>query len=157
GTTEAQRTQRRPKRQNQEVRTMLPGITLSSVFFVPLWFPVFAANEPSFPRGPGFYFDLLKLIPVVIVYLLWVRTCWWVDTDAKKHKLARLSWNPILLGCGLLGLLIVWLLPLFWLSFLGLLALYVAPALIYVNQRNQEVSEEDKVLTKRHLWLLAEH
>src|SRR5262249_33276663 len=46
---------------------------------------------------------------------------------------------------------------LFWLSFLGLLALYVAPALIYVNQRNQEVSEEDKVLTKRHLWLLAEH
>src|SRR5262249_1579823 len=104
--------------------------SLSSVFSVssvPLWFDLFA--EVSFPLGPGFYFNLFKLVPLLVVSLCWVRTCWWVNEDAAELDIPRSTWNPLLLGCGLAGLLVVWLLPVFWLSFLVLAGLYLTPSL----------------------------
>jgi type II secretory ATPase GspE/PulE/Tfp pilus assembly ATPase PilB-like protein len=123
---------------------------LPSVFSVPLWFVFFAA-DPTFPRGPGFYFDPIKIALVLFIYLIWVRTCFWVDRDANLYKLPRPTWNPVLLFCGLGGLLVVWLLPWFWLSFGVLLLLYLSPTLAYVSVRNEKAEEEDKVLTRRHL------
>src|SRR5260370_27369400 len=70
-------------------------------FFLPQ--PALAA-DPSFPRGAGLYFSLFKLIPLLLVYLAWVRTCWWVDTDARALKLPAEVWNPTLFFCGLAGL-----------------------------------------------------
>src|SRR5438445_4945733 len=47
--------------------------------------PAFAAaDEATFPRGSGMYFNLLKMVPLLIVYLGWVRTCFWVDQDSRK-------------------------------------------------------------------------
>jgi general secretion pathway protein E len=118
--------------------------------------PAFAAaDEPSFPRGSGLYFNVLKMLPLLIVYLFWIRTCFWVDQDSRKLELPTTTWNPLLFGCGLLGLLVVWLLPWFWMSWLVLLCLYVVPSVAYANLRNQLVPEEFKVLTKRHLRKLA--
>src|SRR5262245_39704387 len=105
----------------------------------------------TFPRGPGLYYHPVKLVAVLVVYLCWVKTCWWVDTDAKALKLPRKTWNPVLLGCGLFGLLVVWVLPWFWLSFSVLVLLYFGATLTYVAIRNEEVEPEDKVLTIRHL------
>jgi type II secretory ATPase GspE/PulE/Tfp pilus assembly ATPase PilB-like protein len=126
--------------------TLIPChlVTLSSA-------PAFLAQTAAFPRGPGFYFGLAKLVPLVLVYFCWVRTCWWVDQDTRQLKLPPDLWNPILLGCGILGLGIVWFLPWFWLSFLMLLALYLTPSLAYVNLRNGVVEEADRVLTWRHI------
>jgi type II secretory ATPase GspE/PulE/Tfp pilus assembly ATPase PilB-like protein len=109
----------------------------------------------NFPRGEGFYFNILKLLPLLIVYLFWVRICWWADQDARYLKLSHETWNPILLGCGVLGLVIVWVFPWFLLSFPILLALFLGPALAYINLRNGVVGEEQKVLTPRHLRQLA--
>jgi type II secretory ATPase GspE/PulE/Tfp pilus assembly ATPase PilB-like protein len=109
----------------------------------------------NFPRGEGFYFNILKLLPLLIVYLFWVRICWWADQDARFLKLSHETWNPILLGCGVLGLVIVWVFPWFLLSFPILLALFLGPALAYINLRNGIVGEEQKVLTPRHLRQLA--
>src|SRR5437763_16780272 len=86
---------------------------------------LFAAG-PSFPRGPGLYFSPLKLLALLAVYLCWVRTCWWVDQDARELKLPRKTWNPLLFGAGMFGLLVVWVLPTFWLAFGVLLLLYLA-------------------------------
>jgi type II secretory ATPase GspE/PulE/Tfp pilus assembly ATPase PilB-like protein len=58
------------------------------------------------------------------------------------------------LVCGLGGLLVVWLLPWFWVSLGLLLLLVLAPALAYVSVRNDKAEEEDKVLTRRHVRLL---
>ena len=56
----------------------------------------------------------LKLLPLLVVYLVWVRTCWWVDQRRPASSSCRTRlWNPILLGCGVLGLLVVWLFPWF--------------------------------------------
>src|ERR1700686_2484444 len=69
---------------------------LSSVFCL-LDFPnlAAAADAPSFPRGSGMYFSLLKLFPLLLVYFCWVRTCWWVDQDARQLELPTTTWNPL--------------------------------------------------------------
>jgi type II secretory ATPase GspE/PulE/Tfp pilus assembly ATPase PilB-like protein len=118
--------------------------------------PVFAGSEQMFPRGQGFYFSILKLVPLLIVYLFWVRICWWADQDARKLKLPHETWNPILLGAGVLGLVVVFAFPWFVLSLPILLALFLGPTLAYVNLRNGVVPEGQKVLTARHLRSLAE-
>lgn len=117
--------------------------------------PSFLLLLDSFPRGPGFYFHPVKLLAVAVVYLAWVRTCWWVDQDCREQGLPTAQWNPLLLGGGLVGLLLVWALPVFPASFLGLLVLYLAPTLFYVRIRNDRVDEAEKVLTTRHLTKLA--
>jgi type II secretory ATPase GspE/PulE/Tfp pilus assembly ATPase PilB-like protein len=116
---------------------------------------LFFAADQTFPRGPGLYFDPIKIGVVIVIYLMWARTCWWVDQDARQLSLPRLTWNPLVLACGLGGLLAVWVLPWFWLSLGILLALYLTPTLAYVNFRNEKAGDDDKVLTRRHLRLLA--
>jgi general secretion pathway protein E len=115
--------------------------------------PVFAA-EASFPRGAGMYFHPAKLILVLLVYFAWLRTSWWVHRDCQTMKLPAEMWNPILLGCGIAGLLSVWIFPLFVLGFLVLVVLYLAPTLAYVSVRNEKATEEQRVLTPQHLHKL---
>jgi type II secretory ATPase GspE/PulE/Tfp pilus assembly ATPase PilB-like protein len=112
------------------------------------------ADQP-FPRGPGFYFSPVKWLLVLVVYLAWIRTCWWVDQDCRLVGMPALIWNPVLLGCGALGMLLVWSLPFFVIGYLGLLVLYLAPTLVYVGIRNDKVPAEERVLTPRHLRQLA--
>src|SRR5262249_12135840 len=47
----------------------------------------------------------------------------------------------------LLGLVVVWSLPWFWLSFTIVLLLYLSPTLLYVHVRNQHVKEPRRLLT----------
>jgi type II secretory ATPase GspE/PulE/Tfp pilus assembly ATPase PilB-like protein len=105
----------------------------------------------AFPRGPGFYFSLGKLLLVLAVYLLWVRTCWWVNEDARDLALPADVWGPAVLAAGVVGLLLVWIIPLFWVSFPLLVLLYAAPSLAYVSTRNDAVRPDQRVLTRRHL------
>ncbi|HEY7425702.1 MAG TPA: GspE/PulE family protein [Gemmataceae bacterium] len=115
--------------------------------------PVFAA-ESVFPRGPGFYFHPVKLLLLLAVYFAWLRTCWWVYSDCQGLKLPGELWNPLVLGCGLAGLLFVWLLPWFWVGLVVLIVLFLAPTLSYVSVRNDKVAPEQRVLTPRHLRAL---
>jgi len=116
--------------------------------------PLWAAD--LFPRGEGYYFNLLNLIVLIILYLCWVRTCAWVDEDARQLHIPSVPWNPLMLGSGIIGMLVVWLLPWFWISVPILLILYLTPSLIYANVRNQQVPEEERVLTEEHFKRLAE-
>ncbi len=108
-------------------------------------------GAPSFPRGPGFYFHPVKFALLLAFYLCWVKTCWWVDQDAKDNKLSRKTWNPVLFAGGLIGLLVVWALPMFWLSFAILLLLFTASSLGYVAVRNEKVDADEQVLTPKHI------
>ena len=68
--------------------------------------PASASGADTFPRGPGLYFHPLKLIALFVVYLCWIRTCWWVDQDTKALRLGREGWNALLLGCALGGVIV---------------------------------------------------
>jgi type II secretory ATPase GspE/PulE/Tfp pilus assembly ATPase PilB-like protein len=113
-----------------------------------------ALADEVFPRGPGLYFSVPRLLLVLIVYLCWVRTCGWVDQDSRESHMPTVMWNTILIGCGALGLLLVWLSwsPVaFWIMLPALLLCYVTPFAVYVTQRNQKVPVDRQVFTRRHL------
>ena len=126
------------------------------VAFLFLGIPSFAFGADTFPRGAGFYFSVPKLLALLLVYICWVRTCTWVDKDSRSLGLTVDLWNGLLLAGAAVGLLIVWVLPFFLASFVLFVVLYLTPTLMYVSLRNQKVSEDDKVLTARHLKGLAE-
>jgi general secretion pathway protein E len=109
----------------------------------------------DFPHGPGLYFHPMKLLLVVVVYLAWVATCAWVDRDCKVVRADPNIWNPVMLGCGVVGLLMTWLVPVFLVSFLILLVLYLAPSIYYVVYRNEKVPPPLRVLTARHFRILG--
>src|SRR5262249_5951754 len=125
------------------------GVAVSEPIMSPS--PLLATVE----RGPGLYLDLWKLLAVTVVYISWLRTCWWVDRDSRMVGLPAPLWNVVLLACGGAGLVVFWALPIFWAAFLALVALYLAPTLIYVGKRNELVPDELKVLTPNHLRKLA--
>jgi type II secretory ATPase GspE/PulE/Tfp pilus assembly ATPase PilB-like protein len=115
-----------------------------------------AAAEATFPRGPGFYFSLPKLATFVLIYLMWLSTCNWVNHDASEVGLPADRWNLAMVSGAMLGMLMVWLVDSFLASLLFLWVLYLSPSLAYVYTRNQRVKPEERVLTERHLKELAQ-
>jgi general secretion pathway protein E len=109
----------------------------------------------AFPRGPGLYFHPLKFLLVLVIYFIWVRTCFWVNEDCQQVDQPTEKWNPMLLASGLVGLFVVLFVPVFWASLFALVTLFLAPTLLYVATRNELVPEEERVLTPRHLKQVA--
>jgi general secretion pathway protein E len=118
--------------------------------------PGILAQMPNMRRGPGMYLNLFKFIPVMIVYLLWAWTTDWVEHDTHELNNTRFAvWNSAIFASGVLGLLLVLAIPIYFLG-LGLLLLaYFVPLLTYVYVRNQTVPDDQKVLTPYHFGELA--
>jgi type II secretory ATPase GspE/PulE/Tfp pilus assembly ATPase PilB-like protein len=119
--------------------------------------PVLVAQVPHMSSGDkGFYLNLFKFIPVVLIYLLWTRTTDWVQHDTNELNNLKFGlWNSAVFFSGVLGLLLVFAIPIYFLG-LGLLLLaYFIPLLTYVYSRNQMVSDDQKVLTAFHLGEVA--
>ncbi|MFO0967055.1 MAG: GspE/PulE family protein [Gemmataceae bacterium] len=113
------------------------------------------AHAAAFPRGPGFYFSIPKLVAFLFAYLGFVAACNWVDEDAEELKLPTTFWNSVMLASGAAAVLLVWLMPTFWVAyFLAIVGVFGA-AFWYVTVRNEKVEPEKRVLTKRHLRGLA--
>jgi general secretion pathway protein E len=110
----------------------------------------------AFPRGDGFYFSIPRLLALVAVYLVWVATCRWVDQDARRVHLPVETWNLILFSAGLGGLVVLWVLPWFWLSLVMLVLAFGVPSLVFVSQRNERLPPARRVLTDQHLQNLIE-
>jgi type II secretory ATPase GspE/PulE/Tfp pilus assembly ATPase PilB-like protein len=121
-----------------------------------LFLPGFVFGADHFPRGTGFYFSIPKLLATLAFYLMWMRTCWWVDGDARIQRMPVRSWNAGMFAAGFLGLILVWTLPWFIASWSVAVVLYCVMTLAFVNVRNQLVSEDEKVLTKKHLQSLLD-
>jgi type II secretory ATPase GspE/PulE/Tfp pilus assembly ATPase PilB-like protein len=110
-----------------------------------------AAAEGGFPRGTGFYYNLFKLLPYLLVYFGWLRLTAWVHEDGQKLNMPAEVWNPVVWAGGVLGLIWVWLLPWFWLALPGLLLFAFGPAVVYAQARNKKVADHEKVLTEVHI------
>lgn len=102
--------------------------------------------ESGFPRGPGFYFSLVKLPILLIVFLGWVKACAWVNEDVNRLRMPANLWNGMMVGSGVAGLLVVWLLPAFYFSIFLMIFLVMTPAFAYIYQRDQRVSDKKKIL-----------
>ncbi|GAC1466930.1 MAG: hypothetical protein NVSMB9_07970 [Isosphaeraceae bacterium] len=110
------------------------------------------AQAPGIQRGPGLYINLFKFVPVVLIYLLWAWTTYWVDDDAKELINLRFElWNSIVFCTGVLGFLLLWAIPVYPIGLTLLILLYTVPLFTYVYVRNQTVPDDSKVLTPYHL------
>jgi type II secretory ATPase GspE/PulE/Tfp pilus assembly ATPase PilB-like protein len=107
-------------------------------------------------RGTGMYFNLFKFVPVALVYLMWVWTTAWVDEDMKELNNIRFEmWNSIVFFSGILGFVLLWLIPFFAIGVVLLLLAYFVPLFTYIYIRNQTVPDDRKVLTPYHLGEVA--
>jgi type II secretory ATPase GspE/PulE/Tfp pilus assembly ATPase PilB-like protein len=90
------------------------------------------------------------------VYLLWAWTTNWVEHDTMELINAKFAvWNSAVFLSGVLGLILVLAIPIYFIG-LGLLLLaYFVPLLSYVYTRNQMVPDDQKVLTPYHLGEVA--
>jgi general secretion pathway protein E len=118
--------------------------------------PFVFAQSPTIQRGPGFYLNLFKFLPVLGVYLLWSWSTDWVEHDTNQlNNLKFALWNSAVFLSGVLGLILVLAIPIYPLG-LGLLLLsYFLPLMIYVYVRNQTVPDDQKVLTPYHFGEVA--
>lgn len=114
------------------------------------------AQVVEFVRGPGFYLNLFKFVPVLGIFLLWAWTTHWVDDDTRELNNLRFElWNSVIFLAGAAGLIFVFVIPIYFIGLLLLLLTYFVPLLIYVYARNQMVPDNSKVLTPYHLGEVA--
>jgi general secretion pathway protein E len=114
------------------------------------------AQSPTVARGPGLYLNLYKFIPVIVIYLLWTWTTDWVEHDTKElNNLKFATWNSVVFFSGVLGLILIFAIPIYPLSLALLLLAYFVPILVYSYVRNQTVPDDQKVLTPYHLGEVA--
>ncbi len=102
-------------------------------------------------RGPGDYLSWIKILVCWLVFITWVRSTAWVNNDVQEEKLDWRIWNPVVVGSFLAAMLLVWVVPWFWLDLPLLAAAYVGPLAAYIVLRNRRVSNEKRVLTPEHL------
>jgi type II secretory ATPase GspE/PulE/Tfp pilus assembly ATPase PilB-like protein len=113
---------------------------------------VLLAQSPGIQRGPGLYLNLFKFIPVVALYLMWTWTTYWADDDMRDLNNTRFElWNSVLFFTGILGLILLFSIPVYPLGLTLLLLLYFVPLFTYVYVRNQTVPDDSKVLTPYHI------
>ncbi len=114
------------------------------------------AQAPNVQRGTGFYLNLYKFIPVLVVYLLWAWSTHWVEVDTKELNNLKFGiWNSVVFFSGVLGLFLVFAIPIYAIGVSLLAILYLVPIFVYVYARNQTVPDDQKVLTPYHFGELA--
>lgn len=116
--------------------------------------PFHRGNDPL-PGYQGFYLSLGLFVPVVAIFFLWIWISQWVDDDSGSLKLRREFWNGLVFAGGMLGFGAVLSFPNILLGFPALLFIMGLPVGLYVAERNSHVPESGKVLTTRHLTLVA--
>jgi type II secretory ATPase GspE/PulE/Tfp pilus assembly ATPase PilB-like protein len=93
----------------------------------------------------GQYINLWKLLPILIVLLIWARLLTWMDKDAIDAHLPRMMLNAVEIAVLVLGLLIFLFIPLgtYLVGFGVFLFAFVVDIAIYLGLRQQKVGLGD--------------
>jgi type II secretory ATPase GspE/PulE/Tfp pilus assembly ATPase PilB-like protein len=93
----------------------------------------------------------IKLILMAVCFLCWVLYAQWLDNDARRVNTYRIIWNLIGLVIGLVGAVVIVLVPNFWIGMPIFLAAMLGLVFSYTLHRNKLVRDEDKILTAAHI------
>ncbi|MCR5163441.1 MAG: Flp pilus assembly complex ATPase component TadA [Thermoguttaceae bacterium] len=105
----------------------------------------------------GGYASFWKILAAIVVYLIWVRALDWISTDCIYYGFEIKKWVPITYGAFWAGMILFWLIPFFWVSYLFLVAGCVVPLVLYVKMHNQDLSSGEQVFTPEHIRFVAAH
>src|SRR5687767_14068922 len=100
--------------------------------------PVLIANVPV-----GNYISVWKVLPVLVVILLWARLITWIDKDAPSVMLPRVPINIGMLFGGIVGFFLFLILPGFPIALTVFAVVVLAEAGVYLFIRNQKVGLGD--------------
>src|SRR5689334_14473674 len=89
------------------------------------------------------YINGLKLLPVVLIGIVWLRMITWADKDADNARMPRPTINMINLGGFVLAVAILPLLPYYFASLGVFIFLFFAEAAYYLMWRNNTVGLSD--------------
>src|SRR5215510_13132725 len=87
----------------------------------------------------GSYINLWKLLPVLLVLLIWARLLTWMDKDAIDAHLPRMMLNSVLTGGLIAGLLAFLFMPTYLVALSVFMVIFLADIGIYLGLRNQKV------------------
>jgi type II secretory ATPase GspE/PulE/Tfp pilus assembly ATPase PilB-like protein len=101
--------------------------------------------------GPGYYFNVFKILGSWIVFLFWTGTTDWVSRDAQEVRMDYLRWNPLMVGSFLAVFVIHWFVPMYFIGLPLILIAWIAPLTSYILIRNKGVEQHERVMTPEHL------
>src|SRR3954470_15409045 len=91
----------------------------------------------------GAYISLLKLLPVILLLLIFLRLTTWVDKDAERAHLSREVINSLMFIVGISGFIIFFFIPSFAIAFSTLFGVVALDIGIYLIMRSQKVGLGD--------------
>src|SRR3954449_12382650 len=95
------------------------------------------------PLEVGQYISIWKMVPILIVLLIWARLLTWMDKDSVDAHLPRQPLNAGMIAGLLLGFALFLLLPSFWVALSVLLFFFIVDVGVYLLLRNQKVGLAD--------------
>src|SRR4051812_23201254 len=141
------------------------SLTVSLFFFLggvlaaqDAWPTAYSTGLPdpnALARGPGFYVAIWKLVMLLVLVWIWVKSAGWVGSDTEEMGdaigMPGRIWNPIIVCVPLVGFLLAITVPIFFVGWAVMLLSYLGPFIAYVTMRNGKVTSEQKVFTPEHL------
>src|SRR3954465_14049549 len=91
----------------------------------------------------GQYVSVWKILPVVVIILIWARLLTWMDKAPIDAPLPRQMLNTIELGLLIAGFFLFLFLPVFVVALAVLLTLFVVGVALYLILRHQKVGLGD--------------
>ncbi|MCC7475140.1 MAG: Flp pilus assembly complex ATPase component TadA [Pirellulales bacterium] len=109
-------------------------------------------DKHSIPRSHWPYMFWGKLLPIWLLFLVWVLSADWVNRDTQIFNLGYGTWNPIVFFPVLAMILLVVFpivvgVAMFWVALILLLVEYLATFVPYVVKHNKSVQLHEKVFT----------
>jgi type II secretory ATPase GspE/PulE/Tfp pilus assembly ATPase PilB-like protein len=91
----------------------------------------------------GGYLNVWKMIPLLIMLLVWTRMLTWIDKDAENAYLPREALNGGFIGGAVLAFALFFILPNFWVCFGILMFIFLAEIGVYLGVRHSKVGLAD--------------
>jgi len=91
----------------------------------------------------GPYISPWKLIPLIVIVLVWAKMLAWADKDAVAAHMPRNEINLGLIGGLLAGVAMFFLLPNFWIALVALIGFLAVDIGVYLGIRNAKVGLKD--------------
>ena len=114
---------------------------------------VLFAQSATVPRGPGFYLNFFKFVPIVLLFFMWAWTTSWIEVDTHDPdnlKQDYSKWPIIAFFTFPVAVVLLWLIPFYIIGLILVLLAYFIPLFVYIGVRNAELEYTDKVLTSYH-------
>lgn len=98
-------------------------------------------------KRSGWQVSWLKLIPVIILVLLWTVTGDWVNRSSQIHGLGYGKWNAIFFFPFVAAMALLVLVPIYFVGLTAMVLAYFGPFIAYTLTHNKSVQPHQKVFT----------